>query len=61
MSEMAKVNVGGEIFKVYENGDVLKVTGKSLVWNNDQHLKVGKISPNTPTNQLEKVIRDKFL
>ncbi len=61
MSEPVRVTVGREVFKVYENGEVLKVTGQSLVWNTDRHLKVGKIPPSTPTNQLEKVIRDKFL
>lgn len=61
MSEPVRVTVSGTVFKVYENGEVLKVTGKSLIWNNDEHLKVGKIPPSTPTNQLEKVIRDKFM
>jgi len=54
MSEPVKVKIGEVTYKVHSDGDVFKVIPGFF----ESTLKVGKIPPSTPQNQLEEAIRD---
>jgi len=55
MSEPVKVKIGEVTYKVHSDGDVFKITES---WSGDSTLKIGRIPPSTPQNQLEEAIRD---